>query len=66
MKPKQEVKITYDNKGEVFFFAHSFKTAMEHANDYINRNRGKIAMNVYILNERNVGERWILFNQINK
>jgi hypothetical protein len=60
---KQEVKIEY-NKGEVFFFKHSFKTALQHAEDYIERNRGKFDMKLFVLNQRNFGEKWILIRTI--
>lgn len=56
---KQEVKIEYNNQ-KVFFFAHSFKTALEHANDFVKRNKGKFEMQIFVLNERNFGEKWIL------
>lgn len=55
---KQEVKIEYDGN-EVFFFNHSFKTAMQHALDFIERNKDKFIMKLYILNESSFGEKWI-------
>jgi hypothetical protein len=60
---KQEVKIGY-NKEEVFFFKHSFKTAMGHAKDFVRRNKGKFEMKLFVLNESNFGERWILVNTL--
>ncbi|KJD43309.1 hypothetical protein [Paenibacillus terrae] len=56
---KQEVKIEYNNN-KVFFFKHSFKTALEHANDFIERNKGKFEMKLFILNERNFWRKWKL------
>lgn len=56
---KQEVKIEY-NKEKVFFFAHSFKSAYEHANDFVERNQGKFEMKLFLLNSSNFGEKWIL------
>lgn len=55
---KQEAKIEYNNQ-KVFFFAHSFKTALEHANDFVERNKGKFEMKLFVLNESNFGEKWI-------
>lgn len=49
--PIQEVKIT-SQLGEVFFFEHSGKSAMQHADDYIKRNTGKLQMKVYILSRK--------------
>lgn len=56
---KQEFKIEYDN-AEVFFFQHSLKTAFEHANAFIERNKGKFEMKLFRLNRSNFGEKWIL------
>ena len=56
---KQEIKIEYDNK-EVFFFKHSFKTALQHAKEFVKRNKGKFEMKLFVLNESNIGEKWIL------
>ena len=56
---KQRVKIKSD-KGEVFFSDYNFKTAFEHANEYIQRNKDKINMNVFYLNNSNFGPQWIL------
>lgn len=61
---KQEVKIEYNQK-EVFFFQHSFKTALEHANDFIQRNKGKFEMKLFMLNASNFGERWIFIKKYN-
>jgi hypothetical protein len=55
---KQEIKIEY-NKEKVFFFEHSFKTALKHANDFVKRNKGKFEMKLFVLNESNFGEKWI-------
>ncbi len=58
---RQEAKIRYNNRGkerEVFFFAHNFKTALEHANDFVKRNKGKFEMKLFVLNESNFGEKW--------
>lgn len=60
---KQEIKIETP-KGEVYFFRHSLKTAWEHAEDYIERNKGKIEMKVFLLNESPFGERWIFDERI--
>ena len=61
---KQEVKIECDGT-EFFFFQHSFKTAMEHAKDFIERNRGKFNMKLFVLNPSNYGEQWLLREVIN-
>lgn len=60
---KKEVKIEYNNR-EVFFFAHSFKTALEHANDFVERNKGKFKMKVFLLNTSNFGEKWLPYKVI--
>ncbi len=62
MAQKQEVKITY-NKGEIFFFAHGFKSAIEHSEEYINRNKNKIDMKVYYLNSSNFGNKWVFIKE---
>ena len=59
MMEKQEIKIEY-NDNKVFFFAHSLKTASDHAEDFIKRNIGKFEMKVYTLNTSNHGEKWLL------
>lgn len=59
MLKKQEVKIEY-NQEKVFFFQHSFKSALEHANDFVKRNKGKFKMKLFVLNRSNFGEKWIL------
>ena len=56
---KQEVKIECNNN-KFFFFAHTFKTAIDHANDFIERNKGKFEMKLFLLNRSNFGEKWIL------
>lgn len=61
---KQEVKIEYNNE-KVFFFEHSFKTALQHANDFIERNKGKFEMKLFVLNKSNIGEKWIFKKHIN-
>lgn len=62
---KQEVKIEYDGT-KVFFFQHSFKTALEHANDFIERNKGKFEMKLFLLNKSNFGEKWLFNKTIEK
>lgn len=62
---KQEVKIEC-NGNEFFFFKHSFKSAWEHANDFVERNKGKFEMKLFLLNESSFGERWILNQTIRK
>lgn len=62
---KQEVKIEC-NGNNFFFFAHSFKTAMDHANEFVKRNKGKFEMKLFVLNESNFGEKWLLNNLIKK
>lgn len=58
----QEYKIVnLDSKSEVFFFAHSFKSAYQHAIDYINRNQSKCRMELFRVNN-GVGNRWIKVN----
>lgn len=54
---KQEVMIKYNDK-ETFFFAYSFKTAMEHAEEFIERNKGIFQMKLFILNTSCFGEQW--------
>ena len=56
---KQEIKIEC-NENKFFFFAHSFKTALEHANAFVTRNKGKFEMKLFVLNESNFGEKWRL------
>lgn len=63
---KQEFMIVDENTGfKTFFFAHSMLTAKSHADKYVERNRGKFPMNVYCLNTRPVGSKWILISKIN-
>lgn len=62
---KQKVKITYD-KNDIFFFDHSFKTALEYADYFIKRNKGKFEMNIFLLNESNYGKRWTFFKKVIK
>jgi hypothetical protein len=45
---------------EFFFFAHSFKSALQHAEDFVERNKGTHEMKLYTLNESSFGERWRL------
>lgn len=59
MIPKQEVKIEC-NGNEFFFFRHSFKSAFEHASDFVERNKGKFPMKVYFVNNSPFGEKWRL------
>ena len=54
---KQEAMIKY-NDIEVFFFAHGFKTAIEHAEEFIERNRGRFQMKLYALNRSCFGPEW--------
>ena len=68
---KQEAKIEYNNNNnnnnnEIFFFKHSFKTALEHANDFIERNKGKFEMKLFILNGSNYGQQWKLIKVCKK
>jgi hypothetical protein len=44
----QEVKIVTEGK-EFFFFQHSFKSALDHAKEYIKRNSHKV-IDLYVLN----------------
>lgn len=60
---KQEVKIEY-NKEKVFFFKYDFKSALQHANDFIKRNKGKFEMKLFLLNKSNFGEKWTLIKTI--
>lgn len=60
---KQEAMIQY-NGNEVFFFQHSFKSALEHAMEFVERNKGKFEMKVFFLNESSFGDRWFLFDEI--
>lgn len=54
---KQEYKITTE-LGDVFFFEHSMQSAYYHADKYIDRNKGKLTMNLYRVNN-GVGNRWV-------
>lgn len=56
---KQEVKIEF-NGNDVFFFEHTFKSAYEHARDFIERNKDQFEMKVFLLNTSCFGEKWIL------
>jgi len=60
---KQEIKIEYNNTC-VFFWQHTFRTALTHANYFIERNKGNFEMKVYLLNESYFGEKWKLFKTI--
>lgn len=60
---KQEVKIEYNDQ-ELFFFAHTFKSALDHANDFVKRNKGKFKMKVFLLNTSSFGEKWIHYKTI--
>ena len=44
----QEYRIVCDNGDETFFFKYNFKTAYQHAKAYIDRNKSKIGMKLYI------------------
>lgn len=45
MNPKQEYAVLNKKTGEkVFFFKHSFKSALQHAEEYMKRNEGKFPM----------------------
>lgn len=55
---KQEYKIVKQStNSEWFFFAHSFKTARQHAEEFLKRN-GKKGYTLYRVNEQ-IGDRWI-------
>lgn len=60
---KQEFKIEYDGS-QVFFFEHDLKTALEHAEDFIERNKGKFEMKLFALNKSNFGEKWTFIKKI--
>lgn len=62
---KQEIKIEY-NENEVFFFPHSLKSALEHANNFVKRNKGEFKMKLFVLNESNFGEKWRLIEVYDK
>lgn len=60
----QKNKIEYKNaKGEVqqvFFFEHSLKSALQHAQDFIARNTGRLTdMRIFDRNMKNFGPTWI-------
>jgi len=64
----QEVKVcnTY-SKTEVFFFKHTFKSAMDHAQTYIDRNKTLFPMELYILSTKPLPfSKWLLFRCIDK
>lgn len=54
---KQVAKIAYDGS-EVFFFDHDFKTGYEHAEEFIERNKGKLEMKLYWINNLPFGDKW--------
>ncbi len=66
---KQEYKIEY-NGTEVLFSAHNLKTAWDHVEEFIERNKAVNAMKVYKLNEnyigdnQRIGERWRLIEEV--
>lgn len=60
---KQEAKIEY-NGNEVFFFQYDFKSALQHANEFIERNKGKFEMKLFILNRSNFGPQWLFQKRI--
>lgn len=53
---QQKIKIEYNNN-ELFFFDHSLKTALEHADDFIKRNNEK-EIKLFVLNTSNFGPKW--------
>jgi hypothetical protein len=56
---KQEYKVT-TKLGDVFFFAHSMKTAYHHAKVYLDKHAEGEAM-LYRVNDNNIpAARWIL------
>lgn len=63
MPNKQEAKIEY-NGNEVFFFQYDFKSAMQHAQEFIERNKGKFEMKLFILNTSNFGPQWLFQKRI--
>lgn len=56
---KQEYKIEFKNT-EVFFFAHSFKTAEYHMNDFISRNKGSFEMKI----SKKINYQWVYIKTI--
>lgn len=53
MTNKQEVKIVnVEDNSTVFFFKHSFKSALTHAKEYMKRNSDKFPMKVYVLSNK--------------
>jgi len=57
---KQEYKITGASGESVYFFAHSLKTAHEHAQDYMKRNAHKSGLTLYRVNDQAIpAARWI-------
>jgi hypothetical protein len=63
MIPKQKVRITY-NDTESFFFDYNFKTALQHADDFIQRNKNKFDMKVYLhTNKPKPFPRWEFFKE---
>ena len=52
----QKYMVRNSNGFEIYFFDHSFKTARQHAEDYIKRNKeGEL----YRANYSSYGNRWI-------
>jgi len=55
---KQEYKVTRNADGfSWYFFEHSCKTALQHAQSFLQRN-GAEGYTLYRLNERPLGDKW--------
>ena len=61
---KQRYMITYNNT-EVFFMDYSFKSAYEHAQDFIARNKDKYDMQLFYRNTSYFGPPWLLYETVN-
>lgn len=60
---KQEIKISVEGV-DIFFFAHSGKSAMHYAEMFYSKNK-KYNMKLYILNESSHGNKWIFIKENN-
>jgi hypothetical protein len=59
----QEYKIE-SLDGDTFFFQHSHKSALQHAKEYIERNKGKFEMTMYWRNPTPFGPTWKFMEKI--
>ena len=61
---KQQYKVVNKKDGsEVFFFDHSLKTAYQHMMEYVKRNKDKVDMELFAVNNTDIGPKWKKMNQ---